>query len=67
MAAFVFEWDVIGYSVALLSIHYLSLSKRASWKKSTSRLQRELKTDQNIRTENLKRFPSKFNSGDLFR
>ena len=52
MAAFVFEWDVIGYSVALLSIHYLSLSKRASWKKSTSRLQHELKTDQNIRTEN---------------
>ena len=41
MAAFVLEWDVIGYSVALLSIYYLSLSKRAS-----------LKTDQNIGTEN---------------
>ena len=52
MAAFVLEWDVIGYSVALLSIYYLSLSKSASWKKSISRLQRELKTDQNIRTEN---------------
>ena len=26
MAAFVLEWDVIGYSVALLSIYYLSLT-----------------------------------------
>ena len=34
MAAFFLEWDVIGYSVALLSIYYLSLSKKASWKKN---------------------------------